>query len=97
MKIRNIILFLALFLIKLTVNAQVFNVSGTVIDSITKEKLAFVNIIVNEDRTYGTTTDIDGNFTLDISGDAVVQEISIEAMADVCDVDKVYWRWFFLD
>ena len=40
---------------------------------------------------------IDGNFTLDISGDAVVQEISIEAMADVCDVDKVYWRWFFLD
>lgn len=64
MKIRNIILFLALFLIKLTVTAQVFNVSGTVIDSVTKEKLAFVNIIVNEDRTYGTTTDIDGNFNM---------------------------------
>ena len=64
MKIRYIILFLALFLIELTVSAQVFNVSGTVIDSITKEKLAFVNIIVNEDRTYGTTTDIDGNFNM---------------------------------
>lgn len=36
---------------------------------------------------------IDGNFTLDISGDAVVQELSIEAMADVCSVNKVYWNW----
>ena len=36
---------------------------------------------------------IDGNFTLDISGDAVVQELSIEAMADVCSVSKLYWNW----
>ena len=37
---------------------------------------------------------IDGNFTLDISGDAIVQELAIDAQADVCSVDKVYWRWF---
>lgn len=33
-------------------------------DSLTKQKLAFVNIIVNDDLTFGTTTDIDGNFTI---------------------------------
>lgn len=37
---------------------------------------------------------IDGNFTLDISGDAVVQELTINALADVCSVDKTYWKLF---
>jgi len=39
---------------------------------------------------------IDGNFTFDISGDAVVQEITINALADVCSVDKTYWRWYVI-
>ena len=40
------------------------HISGIVIDELSKEKLAFVNIIVNENGTLGTTTDIDGNFIL---------------------------------
>lgn len=48
----------------MSANAQVFNVSGTVMDSVTKQRLAFVNIIINEDGTFGTTTDIDGNFSI---------------------------------
>ena len=45
-------------------NAQIFSVNGTVMDSVTKQKLAFVNIIINDDGTLGTTTDIDGNFSI---------------------------------
>lgn len=40
---------------------------------------------------------IDGNFTLDISGDAVVQELAIDAQADVCSVEKTYWTWIICD
>lgn len=39
---------------------------------------------------------IDGNFTFDMSGDAVVQELTINALADVCSVDKKYWTWIVL-
>lgn len=34
---------------------------------------------------------VDGNFTLDISGDAVTQELKVDAMADVCSTEKTYW------
>ena len=37
---------------------------------------------------------IDGNFTLDISGDAVTQQLKIESMADVCSIDKTYWTMY---
>lgn len=40
---------------------------------------------------------IDGNFTLDISGDAVVQELAIDAMSDVCSTEKVYWTWYIVE
>lgn len=40
---------------------------------------------------------VDGNFTLDISGDAVVQELNIEAMADVCSKDKRYFNWYIIE
>ena len=43
---------------------KVQNIKGSVIDATTKEKLAFVNIIINEDGTLGTTTDIDGKFSI---------------------------------
>ena len=39
-------------------------ISGVVTDKISKEKLAFVNVVVNETGTLGTTTDIDGNFII---------------------------------
>ncbi len=40
------------------------HISGIVTDELSKEKLAFVNIVVNENGTLGTTTDIDGKFLL---------------------------------
>lgn len=40
---------------------------------------------------------IDGNFTLDISGDAIVQELAIDAMSDVCSVQKVYFNWYICE
>ena len=58
-------IFLVIIIIAgIAANAQIFSVSGTVMDSVTKQKLAFVNIIVNDDGTFGTTTDIDGNFSI---------------------------------
>ncbi len=44
--------------------AQSYELSGQVIDAKTKENLAFVNIIINGNGTTGTSTDIDGNFTI---------------------------------
>lgn len=39
-------------------------ISGIVTDEVSKDKLAFVNIVVNENGTLGTTSDIDGNFSI---------------------------------
>lgn len=64
MRLTKVILLFLMMTVGMTVGAQVFSVKGTVMDSVTKQKLAFVNIIVNEDGTYGTTTDIDGNFSI---------------------------------
>ncbi len=50
--------------VNIIAKAQVFSVSGTVIDSVTRQTLAFVNIIVNDDGTFGTSTDIDGKFSI---------------------------------
>lgn len=40
------------------------SIMGVVTDEISKENLAFVNIVVNENGTLGTTSDIDGNFSI---------------------------------
>ena len=64
MRFAKAILFSLLMMVGMTVGAQVFSVNGTVCDSVTKQKLAFVNIIVNDDGTFGTTTDIDGSFSI---------------------------------
>lgn len=64
MTLKRIILFVVLITAVFTAKAQVFSVNGSVMDSVTKQKLAFVNIIVNNDGTFGTTTDIDGNFSI---------------------------------
>ena len=39
-------------------------IKGVVTDKFSKEKLAFVNVVVNKTGTLGTTTDIDGNFVI---------------------------------
>ena len=64
MSLKRFILFLLLTFVGIAAKAQVFSISGSVMDSVTKQKLAFVNIIVNDDGTFGTTTDIDGNFSI---------------------------------
>ena len=64
MTIKKYILLVILIILAVTANAQIFSVNGTVLDSVTKQKLAFVNIIINDDGTLGTTTDIDGNFSI---------------------------------
>ncbi|MBR6438803.1 MAG: carboxypeptidase-like regulatory domain-containing protein [Bacteroidales bacterium] len=64
MNFKRYILIVILFIVAITANAQVFSVNGTVSDSVTKQKLAFVNVIINNAQTYGTITDIDGNFTV---------------------------------
>ncbi len=43
---------------------QPFFVTGRVIDSKTRESLAFVNIVINNSNSKGGTTDIDGKFNL---------------------------------
>ena len=48
---------------------KVQNIKGSVVDAATREKLAFVNIVINEDGTLGTTTDIDGNFFINTKKD----------------------------
>ena len=64
MTFKKYILLVILIIAAVTANAQIFSVNGTVLDSVTKQKLAFVNIIVNDDGTFGTTTDIDGTFSI---------------------------------
>ncbi|MEI7595308.1 MAG: DUF5686 family protein [Bacteroidota bacterium] len=43
--------------------AQIFEISGKVVDSISKIPLPFVNIVVNSSKT-GSTSDIDGKFSI---------------------------------
>ena len=61
---KKYIFLVILIIAAVTANAQVFSVNGTILDSVTKQKLAFVNIVINDDGTFGTTTDIDGNFSI---------------------------------
>lgn len=46
------------------INAQNHHIKGIVTDEVSKERLAFVNIIINDNGTLGTTTDIDGYFSI---------------------------------
>ena len=60
---RRFIVLILLSLLFLEISGQNL-ISGTVTDEASKEKLAFVNIVVNENGTLGTTSDIDGNFII---------------------------------
>ena len=60
---RVFLLSFLLSILNLCLSGQNF-ISGIVTDEISKEKLAFVNIVVNGNGTLGTTTDIDGNFII---------------------------------
>ena len=59
---KRITVLLLFILFSLGTFAQ-FELRGRVVDSETKEPLAFVNIKINDGK-YGGTTDIDGRFNL---------------------------------
>ncbi len=70
---KYILLFIYVFL---CANAFAQNtLSGKVIDDKTGENLAFVNIIINQDETRGTSTDIDGNFSL--SSEDTIRQLTL--------------------
>ena len=62
---KQILFFILSFLFAFNVQAQE-NISGSITDSKTNEKLAFVNIIYNSEN-QGTTTNIDGKFSVNKS------------------------------
>ena len=67
MKNSKYILVILLFLLCQSLcqsQSSEFKVQGTVVDTFTNERLAFVKIIINETGTLGTTTDIDGKFSI---------------------------------
>ncbi|MGN0032364.1 MAG: DUF5686 family protein [Candidatus Limimorpha sp.] len=63
MKLKFVLIHIFLVL-SITIKAQVFEVNGVVIDSVSRHGLSFVNIVINDDGTFGTATDIDGRFTI---------------------------------
>lgn len=60
---RNKLFLLVLLLSPFALISQEYAITGRVNDSLTREPLAFVNIVINDGR-YGGITDIDGRFTL---------------------------------
>ncbi|MEI8203126.1 MAG: DUF5686 family protein [Bacteroidota bacterium] len=67
MKNRFLFLFICFLLSSFPLLAQEQTVSGKVIDSLTREPLAFVNITINN-TFQGATADIDGKFTVHFKG-----------------------------
>lgn len=61
-------------------------IDGTVLDASTKEPIPFVNIIVNDNPSIGTNTDIYGAFKLQISG-------TIKSLTFSCiGYEKYQWK-----
>ena len=65
---RHFLLLLYLCCFLLTSGQENNMISGKVIDRQTRQPLAFVNIIINDNNRAGGTTDIDGKFRLSYSG-----------------------------
>ena len=63
---KNLILFLILLCNCTFLYAQQFNITGVVTDKKLKEPIIGASVIV-KGTTYGTVTDFDGNFTLQVS------------------------------
>src|SRR4029078_11844280 len=53
-----------IFLLPVLLKAQITSLKGTVVDSITGEKLPFVTVLVNDLTNQGISTDTRGNFKL---------------------------------
>ena len=64
--LRSLMMISMLFLMILPVSAQMRNISGLVVDQ-NGEPIIGANVVVNNDKTRGTITDIDGKFVLQAS------------------------------
>lgn len=74
MNCKSLLLFIILLsLLKLDIQAQNY-IKGNVVDEITKDKIALVNISVNNNRSKGTITDINGWF--EIHSDTKIEKLS---------------------
>ena len=71
---RNLIGLCACLIFSINVHAQ-NEISGRITDIQTGENLAFVNIIINQNTTQGTTTDIDGKFI--IKSDENIEQLTL--------------------
>ena len=93
--------FLCVYFVLFVVNAMANNpwkINGHVFTRSTKESVPFVNIII-EGKTMGTTTDIDGYFSLpveDASVTLIFSHISHEAQSMVFQRDDSYPVTIFL-
>lgn len=63
MRLRKLFTLTILLLSSFIATAQ-NAIEGIVVDANTNERLAFVNIVINDNGTLGTTTDIDGHFSI---------------------------------
>jgi hypothetical protein len=69
-------------------NAQTYTITGRVVDDKTDEGLPFVNVYFQKNTSIGTSTDIDGNFSIETEevGDSlVVSAIGYQSLAIVFD------------
>ncbi len=62
MHTKLLLLILLFFGISQSAYSQVSQLQGKVVDSKTGKPLAFVNLVANENPSFGTSTDIDGRF-----------------------------------
>ncbi len=71
MQLKKCIAFLGCLILSLSAAAQNISVSGTVTDADTGEALIGVTVQV-KGKTIGTSTDLDGNYTLSVPADAAL-------------------------
>lgn len=83
---KKFLLSLLVFLVMNGFSQKTIQIKGTVLDSRNKETMVGVNVILND--TAGTTTDIFGNFSLDMSPGK--QKLEFRFVGYVSDVRYVY-------
>jgi len=83
---KNLIGLSVLLIFSVNVYAQ-SEISGKVTDARTGENLAFVNIIINQNETQGTTTDIDGKFA--IKSDKNIRQLTLIYLGYQTQIVKV--------
>ena len=76
MKFNKSILLSILFLLTLFLSSHAQQISGEIIDKNTHQPLPFVNIVYSTSKNSGTTSDLDGRFTINYKGKVESLEFS---------------------